>query len=335
MEYNKAVEKVSKFKTLLFENVGKLKRIKTKIKKPSFTPHLPSIKINPMKQGVSYLRSHKFWIGGTIVSIFFILFIAGAIYQGYFQNFGSTAKNSVSAEKTMDKSKDTIAIDTNKPSPVSPSPSSNPSPSASAVLGTTDNSDADTSSENETSPSPEDSPIPTNIPVPTDEPTSAPVTTSSSNSNCTTGGGVANSWYSDIYPVSPITANGGSATLSVTIRDCNINSVSSSSTLKISLTSGDPNALVNGQNLPATITTQNGQVSFTVTSQVAGSVDLSVQDTTDSFSLTDTNNQTPSIVFNGQSGPTPVPTQQPTSAPTQPVSSTPTTSTAPSATPTP
>lgn len=295
---------------------------------------IPKASNNPVKRVIVYLRNHKFRIGGTIVAAAFVIFIAGAIYQGYFQNSGNTSQSSSKGQKAIGKSKEKVALKTTNPSPVSPSPSSDPSPS-SVVLGTSDSSDTDTTSDDYTSPSPEisDSPIPTDIPIPTDDPSSTSSnSSSSSNSNCTTASGVPNSWYSDVYPVSPITASGGSATLSVTIRDCNINAVSKSSTLKISLSSGDPNALVNGQNMPVTVTTQNGQASFTVTSQVAGTVALSIQDTTDSFSLTDTNNNTPSIVFNGQSGPTPAPTQEPTAAPTQSVSSTP--STAPTSSPT-
>jgi hypothetical protein len=72
------------------------------------------------------------------------------------------------------------------------------------------------------------------------------------------GAGVPNSWYSDVYPNPPITTNTSSVTLIVNIRDCNKNYAPVSDKLNITLSSGDPNIQINGNNLPYSITTQNG-----------------------------------------------------------------------------
>jgi hypothetical protein len=53
-------------------------------------------------------------------------------------------------------------------------------------------------------------------------------------------------------------------------------------------------------------------------------VGLTIQDTTDSFGITDTNNNNPSVVFNGSTT-----TPTPTSTPTQGISPTPGSSPAP------
>jgi hypothetical protein len=156
---------------------------------------------------------------------------------------------------------------------------------------------------------------------------------SSQDSNCTTGTGVPNSWYSDVYPNPPITTNTNSVTLIVNIRDCNKNYASVSDKLNITLSSGDPNIQINGNNLPYSITTQNGEVSFSVSSQTTGTVTLVIQDTTGSFTVTNINNQNPSITFNNPlaSSPTPSPTPTPTTV----SSPTPTPTQAPTATPNP
>lgn len=135
---------------------------------------------------------------------------------------------------------------------------------------------------------------------------------SSGNSNCTTGSGVPNSWYSDVYPNPPITTNTGSVKLFVNIRDCNKNDAPVSDKLTITLVSGDPNTQINGNNPPYIITTQNGEASFEVSSQNSGTVTLVIQDITSSFSITDINNHNPSINFNSQ--PALAPTTTPTIA---------------------
>lgn len=145
---------------------------------------------------------------------------------------------------------------------------------------------------------------------------------SSGNSNCTTGAGVPNSWFSDVYPASPISAGTGSTvTFTVDIRDCNKNIASVTDTLSISLSSGDSSTKVNGNNPPySTITTQNGQASFTVTSQNAGTDTFIIQDTTSSFTVTDTNNHNPSVIFSSSTTSTPTdaltPTPESTDTPT-------------------
>jgi hypothetical protein len=284
-------------------------------------------KINQIIQIPLFLFRHKFLFGGIAFSAALILFMGVSIYRGYFMTAGVTQKTSSAETSTSKTHASTIA----KSTLVSPSPSANPSPSQSTVLGTsTDDSSSDDSENTVVSPAPVISPVPTDIPIPTLVPVSTSSdNSSSSNSNCSTGSGVPNSWYSDVYPVSPISASNGSATLTVNIRDCSINNVSSSSTLKISLSSGDTNTEVNGQTLPTTVTTHNGQASFTVSSQVAGTVGLTIQDTTDSFSITDTNNSSPSIVFGGSSAPTP------TASPTTTQSISPTSGVTPTLTPTP
>jgi len=136
---------------------------------------------------------------------------------------------------------------------------------------------------------------------------------SSGNTNCSTAAGVPNSWYSDVY-ISSVT--GTSARFTVDIRDCSKNAVSSD-TLSISLSSGDSSAQVDGNNLPYSINVQNGEVGFTVTTQNAATDTFVIQDTTSSFTVTDTNNQNPSITFSGPTAPAPTVTPTPVS-PTAP-----------------
>ena len=140
----------------------------------------------------------------------------------------------------------------------------------------------------------------------------------SGNSHCTTAGGVPNSWYSDVYPNPPVSTTNGSQQMLVVIRDCNQNPVSSD-TIKVSITSGDSNATINGGSSPQTFSVQNGQANFTVASKINGTVTLSVQDTTAGFAVTNNQDQPPSISFSGSttsSSPTPTPTTAPASTPT-------------------
>jgi hypothetical protein len=141
---------------------------------------------------------------------------------------------------------------------------------------------------------------------------------SSGNSNCTTASGVPNSWYSDVYPASPISAaTGSTVTLTVHIRDCNQSGVSSDN-LTLSQTSNDSSLTVNGSAAPVSVQAQNGVATFTVSSQNAGTDTFTIQDTTNSFTVTDTNNHNPSVVFSGSStvSPTPTPTPSLTNTPT-------------------
>ena len=141
----------------------------------------------------------------------------------------------------------------------------------------------------------------------------------SGNANCTTASGVANGWFSDVYPAGGQTVSAGSTqSYSVVIRDCNSATAPVSDTISISLNSGDPSTQVNGNNLPVTITTSNGQANFTVLSEIAQTVTLNVKDTTNNFTITDTGNNNPSVVFSGTNTatPTPTPTPGPTDTPT-------------------
>ena len=159
----------------------------------------------------------------------------------------------------------------------------------------------------------------------------------SGNTNCTTSVGAPNAYYSDIYPNPPVTTSTGSVTLQAVIRDCFKNTTSVSDSLIISLISGDAGTKVNGNSLPYTISAQNGQASFTVASQVNGTVTLKVQDATSSFTITDPNNHNPSITFSGSSNANPTDTPTPTPAVSGSATPTPTqgTQATPTLTPTP
>jgi hypothetical protein len=307
----------------------------TKIKRYTifFPRRFPDTKIDQIKQIPLFLFEHKFWVAGISFFAILIIFMGVAVYRGYFMTTSDSTSHTTSGKQTQNK---TIAAMSPKPTLVSPSPADDISPSVSTVLGTSSDESSDDDSEDTiVSEVPVTSPVPTDIP----EPTETPVSTSnddnsSSNSNCTTAAGVPNSWYSDVYPNPPVSTNNGSITLIVNIRDCNINKVSSSSTLKISLSSGDPNTQINGHTLPYSLTTQNGQASFSVSSQVPGTVVLVIEDTTDSFTVTNVDNNNPSIEFSkSPATPTPAPSSAPT--PTQSVSptagSTPTISPVPTA----
>jgi hypothetical protein len=138
----------------------------------------------------------------------------------------------------------------------------------------------------------------------------------SGNSNCTTAAGVPNWWYSDVYPDPPISTNNGSITLIVDIRDCNQQPAPVSDTLNISVSSGNSDTQMNGGSLPQNVTTQNGEASFTISSQMNGTVTLNVQDTTSGFPVTDKYTNNPSITFSGSSTPTPTPAPASTDTPT-------------------
>ncbi len=174
-----------------------------------------------------------------------------------------------------------------------------------SVLGANDHSAPPPTPYPTMAPLPTSTPWPTLAPLPTTViPTPAPAPSTASNSNCTTGSGTPNSWYSDVYPNPPINTNTGSVELVVVIRDCDIKTAPVGDKLTISLVSGDPNTQINGQAMPYTITAQNGQANFYVSSQVAGTVTLAVKDITSSFTITDISNNNPSITFSGSSSST-------------------------------
>ncbi|MGA2967693.1 MAG: hypothetical protein ABSD69_00780 [Candidatus Levyibacteriota bacterium] len=257
----------------------KLKLLKLP-KLPKF-PHLPRLNIEPVEKIMAFLIKHK--ISLTILISFIAFIVVAMWYRGYLlskmnQTPGSNSDEIFNSTKA-DNSLPTITI---------PTPSSNNSVDNSAWSD--DNYVVPT-------PFPTFAPLPTIAPLPVYTPTTT--TSSTGNSNCTTGAGTPNSWYSDVYPnPSAASTNTGSITLYVYIRDCNENTAPVSDNLNVSLSSGDSNTKINGNSLPATVTTQNGVASFTVTSQVNGTVTLVVQDTTSNFTVTNINNNNPSITFN-------------------------------------
>jgi hypothetical protein len=255
-----------------------------KFKLPKFPnfPHLPRLNLEPVKKLSAFLIKHKIAI--TILFSVIIFIVAAMWYRGYLLSKMNPASGSSNDEifnsTKADNSLPTITIPT-------------PSPTAGVDnSGSNNNYDylAPTA-------------FPTFAPLPTIAPYVPPPTTSSTtssgNPNCTTGSGTPNSWYSDVYPnPSAASTNTGSITLYVYIRDCNQNTAPVSDKLNISLSSGDSNTQINGNNLPTSVTTQNGVASFTVASQVNGTVTLVVQDTTSNFTVTNVNNNNPSITFN-------------------------------------
>jgi hypothetical protein len=180
------------------------------------------------------------------------------------------------------------------------------SSSANSILGSTDESTYEESVSD--IPYVPLAPLPTMTPYPTFPPyvapTSAPAQTTNNtgNPNCTTAANIPNAWYSDVYPASPQTTMVGSAvTFVIDIRDCYKNDAPVSDTLKISLTSGENAVQINGNNLPYTVVTQNGKATFSMTSGSAGTFGFVIEDTTRSFTVTDTNNHNPSVIFTSNS----------------------------------
>jgi hypothetical protein len=248
--------------------------------------HLPRLTLGPVTKAVSFLGKHKISI---MVLVGFILFLTTAMwYRGYL-----LSKMNLSAQ-TQNGDNGFYSSSTGKqlPTPIPPTPF----PTDSNTLGTINYTYATPT------PFPTLSPFPTVTPFPTIAPIKTTTSSNSSgNSHCTTGSGTPNTWYSDVYPNPPISV-GSSVTMQVVIRDCNQSTAPVSDKLTVSLVSGDQNTQVNGNNLPYQITTQNGQVSFSVTSQVAGSVTISVHDDTNGFNITNISNQNPTINFGGSSG---------------------------------
>ncbi len=323
------MDKVKILKAAILSKVKKLCYSITRvIKLPNFHP-FPKLRTEPISRALSFLFVHKILI---ITSILFVSIVAVGIYTGYFLNT-STVQTA-----TGNKTNNSISSNIPKPTLSSPSPSDNPSPTDNNVLGASIDSSSNNAGNSDILPSPTPYPVPTYIPIPTTtlNSTSPTSSNSSGNSHCTTGAGVPNSWFSDVYPASPISSNTGNVTLTVDIRDCNKNTASVNDTLSISLSSGDSSTQINGNNLPYSTTTQNGQASFTVTSQNAGTDIFIIQDTTSSFTVTDTNNNNPSVIFSSSQTPTPNSTQTPTLTPTlTPIQSpTPTPSQTPTLTPT-
>jgi len=252
-------------------------------KLPNF-PHLPKLNMEPIKKIGSIVYRYKILI---IILISLIAFITVAMwYRGYLLSKMKTTSTSSPDEIFNSTSQDnqvpTIAI---------------PSPDDSINTSGISNY---SSSYDDTIPTP----FPTLAPLPTIAPYVAPATTSTSstsnssgNSNCNTGSGTPNSWYSDVYPNPPVSTNNGSMTLIVYIRDCNQKTAPVSDNLTVTLTSNDSTAKINGSTSPVNIQTQNGQVSFTVSSQNTTTDTFTIQDTTSNFTVTDVNNHNPSVAF--------------------------------------
>ncbi len=262
------------------------------LKMPEF-PHLRKISFNveSFKSIPRFILKHKISLSSLILLILFVTFAMW--YRGYLLSKMKPAPQ-VNGNEDFYSSTGKNAV----PTIIIPTPT---------IINNNNNSDIYNSAIYQTpTPFPTFPPLPTLAPLPTATPiptttTSSSSSNNSSNPNCTTGGGTPNSWYSDVYPNPPITTGTGSVTIIVDIRDCNENLAPVSDNLKISLSSGDPNTLINGNKLPVNVNTQNGEVKFNVSSQINGSVTLIVQDTTSNFTVTDINNHNPVITFSGNS----------------------------------
>jgi hypothetical protein len=261
-------------------------------------PHLPRLNIEPVRKIASFFIRHKISI--TILVSVIIFVITAMWYRGYL-----LSKMSKTSGNNIDQTFYSTKNDTPGPTIVMPSPLD----TSNDVLGASNNSNAyGNTSLTMPTPFPTFAPLPTAVPIPIINTTTTTNTSSASNNsnntenpNCTTSSGVPNLWYSDVYPNPPISTNTGSETLIVYIRDCNIKTAPVSDNLTITLTSNDPTAKINGASSPVNIQTQNGQVSFTVTSQNIITDTFTIQDTTSNFAVTDINNHNPSVAFTGNS----------------------------------
>jgi hypothetical protein len=268
-----------------------------KFKLPKFPklpklPHLPRLKFEPVRKVLTFLNKHKVAITILVCVIAFIT--AAMWYRGYLLSKMQTSSNSSGSDQTFYSTK----TDNTIPSVTIPVPSpSDTTNNSNNVLGTY-NYDLSVPT-----PFPTFAPLPTLAPVPVINTTTTTSSTSNSsgNPNCTTGSGVANGWYSDVYPNPPATTSNGSMTLIVYIRDCNKNTAPVNDNLTITLTSNDSTAKINNSSSPVNIQAQNGQVSFTVSSQNNITDTFTVQDTTNSFAITDINNHNPSVTFTNNS----------------------------------
>ncbi|MCL5797726.1 MAG: hypothetical protein M1366_02910 [Patescibacteria group bacterium] len=285
-----------KFKFPKLPNLPKLPKF-PKLSKPRklfHIPHLSKIKIKPVRKSLIFLFRHK---AAVVISVIIVSFVSLAMwYRGYLLSKMDTSEKRTNSDifyyHAQNNPLPTLAL------PTTPEVNLH-------VLGSADYSAPVYKSPIiHTSPYPTLPPLPTLVPVPTSSSNSSSNNgTNTGNPNCSTGTGEANSWYSDVYPNPPINTTTGSVEMVVVLRDCNKQTVQVDDTLKISLSSGDQNTKINGNSLPYTLTAQNGQASFYVSSQTSGTVTLVVQDTTKSFTITDINNHNPSITFsNNASG---------------------------------
>lgn len=271
-------------------------------------------KTAPIKQQVRLLVTLRYIFGGVVLVAALVIFMGGAIYRGYFDNPLQSNKSAGSKYHKIALIYPTPSTTVSEsPSPAAPSSA----PSQPAVLGAAQ--DSENTNTNYVAPAiPQFSPFPTNIPLPTFAPVSDSTSSDNStgNSNCSTSPGKANNWYSDFYPVSPVSVTNGSTSISVTIRDCLIKQVSTSDSITISLNSGDASTQVNGNALPYTFTASNGQATLSITTNNTATDVFTIHDVTNNFDITDTNNHNLSIDFSSSSSPTATPAPNPTSPPT-------------------
>lgn len=253
---------------------------------PNF-PHFPKPDIEPLKKVAAFLVKHKISITISIFSIvFMVFFVATMWYRGYYLvskiNQTSNSNNNEIFNSTS----------SNNPTPTIATPTPFPTVSSNNYSGS-----YNTYNNILPTPFPTFAPMPTFAPLPVLS-TTTTNTSSSGNPHCTTGSGVPNSWYSDVYPnPSAASTNTGSITLYVYIRDCNQKTAPVSDNLTITLVSNDSTAKINGSTSPVTIQTQNGYASFTVSSENSTTDTFTIQDTTSNFTVTNINNQNPSITF--------------------------------------
>lgn len=257
---------------------------------------LSRLNTEPVRKIAAGLFKYKILISSFV---FLVAFVAVAMwYRGYLLSKMKSASNnssdSIFYSTKPDDTVPTIVL------PTIPTANNN-------VLGTSNNN----STYNNTqltmpTPFPTFPPLPTAVPIPIITMTPAntsPTNNNPGNSNCTTGSGVPNSWYSDVYPNPPVSTGNGSMTLIVYIRDCNESTAPVNDNLTVTLTSSDSTAKINGSSSPVNIQAQNGQVSFTVSSQNTVTDTFSIQDNTSNFTITDVNNHNLSVSFtNNNSG---------------------------------
>lgn len=163
--------------------------------------------------------------------------------------------------------------------------------------------------------------IPTFAPLPTlpplTIPTSVPLPTSRPVLNCA---GTATEEKSQVY-ISPRTlSTGSSSTVSIELRDCN-NALAADDWMSADLVSNSPTAKINGLPFPQRIQAAAGRVTFTVTSQTAGTVSFKLTNTNQNFLVTEPGYKTPYIIFTSEAAPTQTQTQTPN--PTQTLTPTP------------
>lgn len=279
-------------------------------------------------KAISLLINHKF----LIIFLTSFLIVGGVVIwtRSYLISKIKIAQSDTSGTSLPSYS---LVPDSPDISSNNPSPTDTPSPADNGVLGIS----ADSLSTPTPFPDPTYTPIPKPSPTPivvvTPSPTTSVTSLASSGSphSCANTGespGIPTFWYSETSSLQTVS---DTATININLYDCNNSITSVSDTLTITQSSG-PGTTVNSSSLPITIKTTNGQASFTVSSQIAGTAVYIVTDTTRSFAVTDPNNNPPRVTFTisaPTSTPTPTPTSTLTPTPTPSPSDTPTPSPSP------